>query len=139
MEAAGRQSVFGFTINGTAEKPSKNGRRCVQRSYVLHIVKRIKDARWCSKARECQSFADEMMHGRTLLLGLGSNLGGPWGSARATLARALRELTGAGLPILGFPSLYATTPVGIGRQPVYFNAIAIAEASVSPAALLRTL
>ena len=76
---------------------------------------------------------------RTILLGLGSNLAGPWGSPRATLARARRELTGAGLRILGFSSLYATAPVGLGRQPAYLNAVVVVEGSTAPAALLRTL
>ena len=80
-----------------------------------------------------------MTSARTILLGLGSNLAGPWGSPRATLAHALRELTGAGLRILGFSSLYATTPVGLGRQPAYLNAVVLVDASMAPAALLRTL
>ena len=75
----------------------------------------------------------------TILLALGSNLGGPWGSPQATLAHALRELTGAGLRILGFSSLYATAPVGLGRQPAYLNAVVMVEGSTSPAVLLRTL
>lgn len=80
-----------------------------------------------------------MTPARTILLGLGSNLAGPWGSPRAILARALCELTAAGLRILGFSSLYATTPVGLGRQSTYLNAVVMAEASMAPGALLRTL
>ena len=80
-----------------------------------------------------------MTSARTILLGLGSNLAGPWGSPRATLARALNELTAAGLRILGFSSLYTTTPVGLGRQPAYLNAVVLVDASMALAALLRTL
>jgi 2-amino-4-hydroxy-6-hydroxymethyldihydropteridine diphosphokinase len=80
-----------------------------------------------------------MRPGRTILLGLGSNLDGPWGPPQATFARALHKLTAAGLRILGFSSLYATTPVGLGRQPVYLNAVVMVEGSMAPAALLRTL
>jgi|SRR6185503_4040669 len=80
-----------------------------------------------------------MTPARTILLGLGSNLAGPWGSSRAILAQALRELTAAGLRILGFSSLYATTPVGLGRQSTYVNAVVMAEASMAPGALLRAL
>lgn len=75
----------------------------------------------------------------TILLALGSNLGGPWGAPQATLAQALRELTGTGLRILACSSLYATAPVGLGRQPAYLNAVVMVEGSTSPAVLLRTL
>lgn len=77
--------------------------------------------------------------GRTILLGLGSNLAGPWGAPHAILARARREFTTAGLRILGFSSSYATAPIGPGRQPTYVNAVVMIEASVTPAALLRAL
>jgi 2-amino-4-hydroxy-6-hydroxymethyldihydropteridine diphosphokinase len=40
---------------------------------------------------------------------------------------------------LGFSSLYTTTPVGLGRQPAYLNAVVLVDASMAPAALLRTL
>src|SRR5262245_14291054 len=78
-----------------------------------------------------------MTPARTMLLGLGSNLAGHWGSPQATLAHALCELTAAGLRILGFSSFYATAPVGLGRQPKYFNAVVMVAGSTTPAALLR--
>ena len=74
-----------------------------------------------------------------ILLGLGSNLAGPWGPPQAIFARALHKLAAAGLRILGCSSLYATTPVGLGRQPAYLNAVVMVEGSTSPAVLLRTL
>jgi 2-amino-4-hydroxy-6-hydroxymethyldihydropteridine diphosphokinase len=74
---------------------------------------------------------------RTILLGLGANLAGPWGEPRTTLVRAVRELSAAGLVVVRSSSLYATAPVGPGRQPRYLNAVVAVEASVAPAALLR--
>jgi 2-amino-4-hydroxy-6-hydroxymethyldihydropteridine diphosphokinase len=76
---------------------------------------------------------------RTILLGLGSNLAGPWGEPRAILSHTLRELTKAGLRILACSSFYSTAPVGLGQQSSYTNAVVMIEGSVAPAALLRFL
>jgi 2-amino-4-hydroxy-6-hydroxymethyldihydropteridine diphosphokinase len=72
-----------------------------------------------------------------LLLGLGGNIPGPWGAPGATLARACRELEGAGLQIVAGSHLYKTAAVGLGRQPQYLNAVIVARASAGPASLLR--
>ena len=74
-----------------------------------------------------------------LLLGLGGNLPGPWGNPRETLARACGELSRAGLRIVRSSRVYATAPLGPGRQAPYLNAVLLIEASVAPAALLRLL
>lgn len=76
---------------------------------------------------------------RTILLGLGSNLAGPWGEPRAILSHALREFTKSGLRILACSSFYSTAPVGLGQQSSYTNAVVMIEGSVAPAALLRFL
>jgi 2-amino-4-hydroxy-6-hydroxymethyldihydropteridine diphosphokinase len=75
--------------------------------------------------------------GEYLLLGLGGNIPGPWGAPRDTLARACRELEGAGVQIVAGSHLYKTAPVGVGRQPQYLNAVIVARASAGPAGLLR--
>jgi len=80
-----------------------------------------------------------MLPSSTILLGLGSNFAGPWGESPAILARTLEELTVAGLRILACSSFYATTPIGIGRQPTYVNAVVMAKAPFGAAELLRTL
>ena len=73
-----------------------------------------------------------------LLLAFGSNVSGLWGSPCATLSRACRELTKRGVKIVRCSNLYATKPVGGGgRQPRYLNAVALAQTSMPPAALLR--
>jgi len=76
---------------------------------------------------------------RTLLLGLGSNIPGRWGSPRATLARACRELERAGIKIVRASTCYITKPVGDTPQPKYTNAVVLAEAYIAPGSLLRLL
>ena len=74
---------------------------------------------------------------RAILLGLGANLAGPWGAPHATLARAVRELSASGLVVNRCSSPHASTPVGIGRQPRYLNAVLAVTASIAPTVLLR--
>ena len=75
----------------------------------------------------------------TLLLALGANLAGPWGSPRETLDRARRELSRAGLHILSASHIYDTAPLGPGRQAPYLNAVLQLQAHMAPAALLRLI
>lgn len=75
----------------------------------------------------------------TLLLGLGSNMSGRWGSPRATLARACQELQRVGIKIVRASNYYVTKPVGDTPQPSYTNAVVLAEAYVAPGSLLRLL
>jgi 2-amino-4-hydroxy-6-hydroxymethyldihydropteridine diphosphokinase len=72
-----------------------------------------------------------------LLLALGGNLSGPWGDPKATLFRACDELSQAGLRIVRSSKVYATAPLGPGRQAAYLNAVLLIETNVPPAALLR--
>ena len=80
-----------------------------------------------------------MLLPRTILLGLGSNLAGPWGEPHAILSHTLREFTKANIRILACSSFYSTAPVGLGQQSSYLNAVVMIEASIAPAALLRFL
>jgi 2-amino-4-hydroxy-6-hydroxymethyldihydropteridine diphosphokinase len=72
-----------------------------------------------------------------LLLALGANISGPWGTNRDTLHRARRELSEAGLRVQASSHIYDTLPLGPGRQAPYLNAVLLLEAHVAPAALLR--
>jgi 2-amino-4-hydroxy-6-hydroxymethyldihydropteridine diphosphokinase len=74
---------------------------------------------------------------RPLLLGLGANIAGAWGSPRTTLARAMAELAAGGVAIIARSRLYSTPPVGGGRQARYLNAVVVARTQLAPAALLR--
>ncbi len=81
----------------------------------------------------------KFMQATTLLLGVGGNVAGPWGSPRATLARACRELEQAGVKIVRASNYYCTRPVGDTPQPRYLNAVLLAKAYIAPGALLRLL
>lgn len=81
----------------------------------------------------------KFLQATTLLLGLGSNMPGRWGSPRATLARACHELQRVGVKIVRASNLYITEPVGDGPQPRYVNAVVLAQAYIAPTALLRLL
>jgi 2-amino-4-hydroxy-6-hydroxymethyldihydropteridine diphosphokinase len=76
---------------------------------------------------------------RRLLLALGGNLAGPWGEPYKTLARGCDELSRAGVRIVRCSKVYATPPLGPGRQAPYLNAVLLAEARVAPTSLLRLL
>ncbi|HEX5957322.1 MAG TPA: 2-amino-4-hydroxy-6-hydroxymethyldihydropteridine diphosphokinase [Hyphomicrobiaceae bacterium] len=75
----------------------------------------------------------------TILLALGGNVAGRWGSPRASLERALSELRRAGITIICNSHFYKTAPVGSGRQPSYLNAVVVARGSIGPGRLLRLL
>jgi 2-amino-4-hydroxy-6-hydroxymethyldihydropteridine diphosphokinase len=72
-----------------------------------------------------------------LILGLGANIAGPWGCPKDTLLRALDALRQQGLDPLHHSAFFRTKPVGGGRQPDYLNAVAVTQARLPPAALLR--
>lgn len=74
-----------------------------------------------------------------LLLGLGANIAGAWGSPPETLARALAALAQAGLAPRARSPFYRTKPVGGGRQPDFLNAVVATRARVAPFELLRLL
>ncbi len=81
----------------------------------------------------------KFLQATTLLLGLGSNMPGRWGSPGATLARACRELQRAGIKIVRASNHYITKPMGDTPQPFYTNAVVLAEAYIAPGSLLRLL
>jgi 2-amino-4-hydroxy-6-hydroxymethyldihydropteridine diphosphokinase len=73
----------------------------------------------------------------SVFLGLGANLPGNWGAPSATLGRACEELQSHGLRIERRSAVYATVPLGPGRQAPYLNAVVLAQADCAPAELLR--
>lgn len=62
-------------------------------------------------------------------LALGSNVAGSWGAPLVTLRRALEALESAGVSIDKTSSVYITRPLGMSRQPHYYN-MAIQGATV---------
>ena len=76
---------------------------------------------------------------RRVLIALGSNLSGPWGSPIDTMRAAVNHLTDRGIKLIRASSLYENEPLGGNWQPPYLNAAVLAKGAASPAALLRQL
>jgi 2-amino-4-hydroxy-6-hydroxymethyldihydropteridine diphosphokinase len=74
-----------------------------------------------------------------ILIGLGSNVSGPWGSPRETVLRALRELDSHGTQLVVASRLVETTPFGKLNQPGFVNAVAAITTAMPPEALMRHL
>lgn len=74
-----------------------------------------------------------------VLVGLGANSPGPWGSPSETLRRALRELERRGTAVKAVSNLYETAAMGAARQPPYVNQVALLDTSLPAPALLRLL
>ena len=65
-------------------------------------------------------------------LGLGSNLG----RKRENLRRARELLAAAGVRTIRASSVYRTEPVGVGRQPWFYNQVLKVGSELKPRALL---
>src|SRR5688572_524767 len=74
-----------------------------------------------------------------ILIGLGSNVSGPWGSPRDTVLRALRELDSGGTQLLVASRLVETAPLGKMNQPNFVNAVARIATAMAPEALMLHL
>ncbi len=74
-----------------------------------------------------------------ILVGIGANYPGPWGTPASTIDRALGELNEKGIVLVAVSDLYETAAVGRAGQPVYLNAVAWIETAMPPEALLRRL
>ena len=74
-----------------------------------------------------------------ILIALGSNLSGPWGSPTETLMSALGELNKMPLRLVKASTLIETQPWGDTNQPNFVNAVAIIETALSADALIRKL
>jgi 2-amino-4-hydroxy-6-hydroxymethyldihydropteridine diphosphokinase len=77
-------------------------------------------------------------HGK-VLVGLGANCPGPWGTPAKTLQRALREIEQRGITVKAVSDLYETAAMGAARQPPYVNQVVLLATSLPAPALLRLL
>jgi len=77
-------------------------------------------------------------HGK-ILVGLGANCPGPWGSPTQTLHRALREIERRGVTVEAVSPLYETAALGPARQPPYVNQVALLATRLPAPSLLRLL
>ncbi len=74
-----------------------------------------------------------------ILIGIGSNVSGPWGPPGAAVERALAALDEAPLRLVKASQAIVTAPFGRTDQPDFINAVAEIETSLEPAALLAHL
>jgi 2-amino-4-hydroxy-6-hydroxymethyldihydropteridine diphosphokinase len=74
-----------------------------------------------------------------ILIALGSNLSGPWGSPRDTVLRALAEMQRHNIRVLTVSRLIETAPFGVVNQPNFVNAVARIETALPPDILMRAL
>jgi len=74
-----------------------------------------------------------------ILVGLGSNIAGPWGMPQETVLRALQELNVAPLHLEKSSKLIVTKPFGKTDQPDFVNAVAIISTKLKPEPLLQKL
>ena len=74
-----------------------------------------------------------------ILIGIGSNIDGPWGTPRDTLAKAIARLDDPPCKIVETSSVLETTPFGNPDQPNFLNAVTRIETEVDPKELLLHL
>ena len=77
-------------------------------------------------------------HGK-ILVGLGANCPGQWGSPAHTLSRALGEIERRGVAVQAISPLYETAALGAARQPPYVNQVALVATRLPAPSLLRLL
>ena len=74
-----------------------------------------------------------------ILVGIGANVPGPWGSPSQTIERALAMLGRDGVQLMAVSPLITTVPFGRLNQPDFVNGVARIETHLPPAALMRRL
>ena len=76
---------------------------------------------------------------RLLLLGLGANRRGAWGTPAQTLTRTLGKLQAAGLQPVAISRLYRTAPIGGPAQDDYLNAVVQVLSDLAPTRVLAAV
>ncbi len=74
-----------------------------------------------------------------ILIGVGSNMPGPWGAPEETVIRVPLELDRGPVRVARVSSPLRTTPFGMTDQPAFTNAALAIETDLPPAALLSHL
>jgi 2-amino-4-hydroxy-6-hydroxymethyldihydropteridine diphosphokinase len=74
-----------------------------------------------------------------ILVALGSNRNGPWGTPQQTVERALLHLNRSGLRVRKASRLVVTAPFGRTDQPPFVNAVAEVATTLCPRDLLLKL
>jgi 2-amino-4-hydroxy-6-hydroxymethyldihydropteridine diphosphokinase len=74
-----------------------------------------------------------------ILVALGSNISGPWGTPRQSVLRAIAEIQKRGVQVLAQSSLLETRPMGPQNQPNYVNAVVLVRSGRAADSLMRML
>lgn len=74
-----------------------------------------------------------------ILIGIGSNISGNWGTPRATVKKAIAALQQRAGRIVRVSSLIETLPFGNVDQPKFINAVVRIATKLEPESLLHTL
>ena len=77
--------------------------------------------------------------GRVILVGLGANLNGPWGTPTQSIRRATEALASLGCEIVGQSPLYLSEPIGLKHQPPFVNGVVALRSPKAPHVLLRAM
>lgn len=76
---------------------------------------------------------------KLVLIAVGANTPGAWGTPSATLARAAVELRRSGVRVVKCSGTFCTAPVGRTNQPDFANAVMSVATGLDPSRLLRLL
>jgi 2-amino-4-hydroxy-6-hydroxymethyldihydropteridine diphosphokinase len=76
---------------------------------------------------------------KMILVAIGSNVPGPWGTPRQSVERALAELDRPPCRLIRASRLIVTSPMGELDQPAFVNAVAVITTALEPADLLAHL
>ena len=79
------------------------------------------------------------MYDEAVVIALGSNLGGAWGSPRAVLEAALEALPGAGIRVVSRSSWWRSKAWPNPADPDYLNGVAIVETALPPREAMTAL
>ena len=74
-----------------------------------------------------------------ILVGLGANLDGAFGSPEECIKKAFSLLEESGVKVISVSSIWRTAPVPISEQPWYRNAVCVVETPLNPYELLSLL
>jgi 2-amino-4-hydroxy-6-hydroxymethyldihydropteridine diphosphokinase len=74
-----------------------------------------------------------------IVVALGANFPGNWGTPAETIAHALDEMRRAKIEVASVSPLYVKAALGSAKQPPYVNAVALLDTRLAPEALLRVL
>jgi 2-amino-4-hydroxy-6-hydroxymethyldihydropteridine diphosphokinase len=74
-----------------------------------------------------------------ILIALGSNIIGPWGTPEQTVRRAVDEMPAHNIRVLRLSRLLITAPYGIKDQPDFVNAAMTVATNHSPEELMQEL